>query len=141
MLSKNPIRILLVDDSHSDRMLFREMLKEIDPAIKFFSANDGVTAIMQLTADNAELPDMIFLDMNMPRMNGVETLQAIKKYQFMEHVPVIMFSAGDMETYQPRAKELGAAYCLKKNMDMQHGVDKIRIIIEKVLVHARNGGH
>jgi hypothetical protein len=65
-------------------------------------------------------------------------LQAIKKYHFLEHVPVVMYSAGEMEEYQPLAKKLGASYCLKKSMDMHQSVDEIRIIIEKILVHARN---
>ncbi len=138
MITDKPVLILLVDDSHSDRVLFREMLKEIDPRIKLESADDGVTAIMKLTADHAEIPDMIFMDMKMPRMNGVETLQAIKKYHFLEHIPVVMYSAGEMEEYQARAKELGASYCLKKSMDMHQSTDEIRIIIEKILVHTKN---
>lgn len=131
-------RILLVDDSHSDRVLFREMLKEINPRFKLLSAQDGITAIMQLTAENAEIPDMIFMDMKMPRMNGVETLKAIKNYDFLNHIPVVMYSTGEMEEYQPLAKKFGASYCLKKSMDMQQSVDEIRIIIEKILVHERN---
>lgn len=130
--------ILFVEDSHSDRLLFREMMKEINPRIKVHMAEDGVTAIMQLTAEDAQIPDMIFLDVNMPRMNGVETLQAIKKYDFLQHIPVIMFSGGESDDYQPLARKLGASYCLKKSMDMQQGVDEIRIIVEKILVHERN---
>jgi CheY-like chemotaxis protein len=134
----SPARVMLVDDSHADRVLFREMLKEIDPRIKLLFAEDGVTAIMHLIADNAELPDMIFLDMNMPRMNGIETLQAIKKYHFLAHIPVVMFSTAELEDYHLMAKKLGATYCLKKSMDMHQGVDEIRIIIEKIMVHNRN---
>lgn len=138
MLSAMSARILLVDDSHSDRVLFREMLKEINPRFKLLSAQDGITAIMQLTAENAEIPDMIFMDMKMPRMNGVETLKAIKNYDFLNHIPVVMYSTGELEEYQPLAKKFGASYCLKKSMDMQQSVDEIRIIIEKILVHERN---
>jgi CheY-like chemotaxis protein len=133
-----PVRILLVDDSHSDRMLFREILKEIDPALIFYSANDGVDAIMLLTEDGAELPDVIFLDVNMPRMNGIETLEAIKKYEHLKHIPVIMFSAGEIDSYQPKAKELGATYCLKKSIEMQQNIREIKVLIEKALVHSQN---
>jgi len=138
MLSDTPVRILLIDDSPSDRMLFREILKEIDSNFIFTSANDGITGIMQLTTPDAELPDMIFLDMNMPLINGIETLYAIKKYKYLEHIPVIMFSAGEMETYEGKAKELGASYCLRKSIDMQDNLREIKIIIERIVVHKRN---
>jgi CheY-like chemotaxis protein len=131
-----PVRILLVDDSPSDRMLFRELLKEINPAYLFHSANDGVTAIMNLTASDVELPDMIFLDMQMPRMNGIETLAALKKYDHLKHIPVIMFSAGDVETYQHQAKELGVFYCLQKSIDLQENTREIKVIIDKIMVRS-----
>jgi CheY-like chemotaxis protein len=135
MESDKSVRILLVDDSASDRMLFREILKEIDPALRFMSANDGVSAIMQLTEKNAGLPDIIFLDMHMPRMNGIETLEAIKKYDHLKDIPVIMFSAGELESYSVRAKELGANYCIKKSIEMQDNLREIKILIERIVVH------
>jgi CheY-like chemotaxis protein len=138
MLSDKPIRIFLVDDSHSDRMLFREMLREIDPSIIFTYAKDGVDAIMQLTQHDASLPDIIFLDVNMPRMNGVETLAAIKKYDNLKDIPVVMFSAGEMETYGNKAKELGANYCLKKSLEMLDNIREIKILIERIVVHSNH---
>jgi CheY-like chemotaxis protein len=63
----------------SDTFLFREVLAEVDPALQFLSASDGEEALQKLTALDASLPYLIFMDLNMPRMDGKECLAALKK--------------------------------------------------------------
>jgi DNA-binding response OmpR family regulator len=84
--------ILIVDDDGEDRELFREAIMEIDPAIQCFSAKDGRDALNQMNFEMIVLPDFIFLDINMPIMNGKECLTEIKKHARFKHIPVIMYS-------------------------------------------------
>jgi CheY-like chemotaxis protein len=84
--------ILIVDDDNEDRELFREAIAEIDPAIRCYSAQDGKEALNQMNHELVVLPDFIFLDINMPVMNGRECLIEIKKSTRLRQIPVIMYS-------------------------------------------------
>jgi DNA-binding response OmpR family regulator len=85
------MHILIVDDDSEDRELFREAIAEIDPAIQCYSAQDGRDALFHMNRGMA-LPDYIFLDINMPIMNGRECLIEIKKHAALQQIPVIMYS-------------------------------------------------
>jgi CheY-like chemotaxis protein len=84
--------ILIVDDDGEDRELFREAIAEVDSSIQCFSANDGKDALHQMNFEMIVLPDYIFLDINMPIMNGRECLIEIKKQSRLWNIPVIMYS-------------------------------------------------
>ncbi len=84
--------IMIVDDDAEDCELFHEAINEIDPEIKCWTAKDGKAAINLLTRELVILPDYIFLDINMPIMNGRETLGELKKNSRLRDIPVIMYS-------------------------------------------------
>jgi CheY-like chemotaxis protein len=84
--------ILIVDDDQEDCELFQEAINNIDSAIKCWTARDGRQALQLLTKDLIMPPDYIFLDINMPVMNGKDTLTEIKKNTRLRDVPVIMYS-------------------------------------------------
>jgi CheY-like chemotaxis protein len=84
--------ILIVDDDSEDRELFREAIAEIDATIQCFSSKDGRDALNQMNFEMIVLPDYIFLDINMPIMNGKECLIEIKKHSRLKHIPVVMYS-------------------------------------------------
>ena len=83
--------ILLVEDDKDDQQFFVEALNQISNTSLYGIANDGFEALQQLNAQNT-LPDMIFMDINMPRMNGIECLKEIIKSDHAKRVPVIMLS-------------------------------------------------
>jgi len=70
---------LLADDDPDDVDMFREALSIIDPAIVFYHAQDGRGVLDNLGVNNLEKPDIIFLDINMPIMNGWECLAKLKE--------------------------------------------------------------
>ncbi len=84
--------VLIVDDDKEDCELFFEAIHDIDPAIKCWTAKDGRHALNMLTKDMVLPPDYIFLDINMPLMNGKDTLIEIKKQTRLKEIPVIMYS-------------------------------------------------
>jgi CheY-like chemotaxis protein len=88
---RNLKSILLVEDDKDDQQLFVEALSEISNTSLYGIANDGVEALQQLNTDST-LPDMIFMDINMPRMNGIECLKEIIKSSHSKNIPVIILS-------------------------------------------------
>lgn len=85
-------RFFLVDDDSDDTSIFQEVLQEVNPSIDFISAADGQEALNTLKVKKEALPDVIFLDLNMPRMGGKECLTALKKDEQLRHIPVIMYT-------------------------------------------------
>lgn len=82
----------MVDDDTDDTSIFQEVLQEVNPSIQFISAPDGQEALNTLKLNGESLPDIIFLDLNMPRMGGKETLVALKKDDRLRNIPVIMYT-------------------------------------------------
>lgn len=84
--------ILIVDDDSEDRELFQEAISEVDPSFQCISAKDGREALRMLNNSLVALPDFIFLDINMPIMNGRECLMELKSSPRLRVIPVIMYS-------------------------------------------------
>jgi CheY-like chemotaxis protein len=85
-----PTRILLVDDDIEDCIFFREALLEsgLNTTLKISNISTDILGLME----QETLPDLIFLDMNMPEMKGSECLREIRKTSYLDQTPVIIFS-------------------------------------------------
>lgn len=106
--------ILLVDDDPDEHLLFQDALKELKNAPKLSYARDGQQLMQHLDAAHAELPAIIFLDLNMPRMNGFECLQEIRKSPKLNHIPVVIFSTTSQSQAIDKVYEQGANYYIRK---------------------------
>jgi CheY-like chemotaxis protein len=105
--------ILYVDDDFDDRAFVAEAFREIDPAISCLTACDGVQALR--TLNNAvQLPDFIFLDINMPVMNGKECLEKLKNDERFRTIPVVMYSTTTDPSEIDFYYKLGAMSFVKK---------------------------
>lgn len=104
----------LIDDDMDDQEIFALVLKSVNPAIKCVVANDGIEAIVKLTAEETFNPDVIFLDLNMPRMDGKECLQQIKKIDRLKTTPVIIYSTSTEQHDIMGTRALGANGYLEK---------------------------
>lgn len=95
----NPIKMLLVEDNPADIRLIREVLKETDNSL--FVVKDGVEALKFLNLEanysNAPRPDIIILDLNLPRKDGREVLKEIKKNDNLKSIPVIVLTTSNSE--------------------------------------------
>ena len=87
---------LLVDDDFDDALVFADVLKEVDEKVLFEHASNGMEALELLSGRETNLPDMIFLDLNMPRMNGKECLREIKANSRYKHIPVIIYTTSSL---------------------------------------------
>ena len=113
-----PARCFLIDDDLDDQEIFFMALQQFDASIRCDFANDGAKAIEQLTADEVNAPHCIFIDMNMPRMDGIECLEQIKKMDHLKDVPVCMFSTSADPTLVGKTQALGAIDFIVKPADI-----------------------
>lgn len=109
--------ILLVDDDADDTDLFREALGEINEAITCYNAIDGQEALNKLLDRQITQPDIIFLDINMPGMNGWQCLTYLKGHERFRQIPVIMYSTSSAKRDRDIANDLGALGFLTKPSD------------------------
>ena len=101
------ISIILVDDDEDDRDLFFQALMEVSLSIKYEGCVNGSDALKKLSNQDAIIPDLIFMDLNMPGMNGFECLKKIREIVPLKKTPIIIYSTATKlenkidEIYQP----------------------------------------
>ncbi|HEY8897763.1 MAG TPA: response regulator [Niastella sp.] len=108
-----PNFIMLIDDDIDDRFMFSRTVKQEKPEIKCITAEGGKEAF-DLLNNMQELPQVIFLDINMPGMSGWEFLQQIKKFERLKNIPVLIYSTSSHDKDIEAAQTSGAiGYCVK----------------------------
>ena len=111
---KDNMSFFIVDDDAEDRNLFIEAVKEIDATITCTSATNGEQALTLLTDHRNSLPDFIFLDLRMPRIDGKKCLFEIKQNQRLKHIPVVIFTTSRDVEESKDLKEMGAFHFISK---------------------------
>lgn len=134
-MAQNALYILMVDDDEDDQMLFNEALKQVDNTVRFDTAPNGADALQKLKS--APPPDIIFLDLNMPVMNGFECLKALKKEQFYQDIPIIIFTTANDTATIEKCKKLGASAFLHKPIDFDLLLAKLRQVVNFIPPSAR----
>jgi CheY-like chemotaxis protein len=127
-----PIRVLLVEDNPGDADLTKETLEDCRLHIEITIAIDGVEALDRLCRRPphvaTELPDLIMLDLNLPRMSGREVLARIKQDPSLRTIPVVILSSSDAEQDIVRSYELGANCYVTKPV----GLEAFQAIVRSV---------
>ena len=111
---KNDFSILLVEDDEDDQMLFMEAVNELDTGINCKCTSTAEGGLRVLRSSTGEKPDYIFLDLNLPMMNGLEFLEEVKASKELKTIPVIIFSTSTRESDREKAKQLGAVNFISK---------------------------
>lgn len=106
-LTSTSLNCFLVDDDLDDQEIFCMALNGLDGSINCIFANDGVHALEKLN-NLTRMPDFIFIDMNMPRMNGLQCLEEIRKIDRFNQIPVYMYSTAADPKAINASKQLGA---------------------------------
>jgi len=144
MLTENAIAfdILLVEDEPADANLVRSALKTNKVFCTLHHELDGVDAMAFLRRQGernkaAPKPDLILLDLNMPRMNGREFLAEIKRDPELSAIPVVVLTTSDVERDVVASYKLGAAGYITKPVDMEQFIEAIRQLDNYWFVLAR----
>lgn len=96
-MEKEPLRIFLADDDEADRLLFKEAFNELKMETIIYTVNDGVQLMQKLSKEDTPLPQLLFLDLNMPRKNGLECLKEIKSSKRLKDIFVAIYSTSSSE--------------------------------------------
>ena len=110
-----PGTLLIVDDEPHIRMLLEQSLEELeDVGVRLLSAADGETALATI---RAERPDVVFLDVMMPRRNGFDVCAAVKADPDLAAVTIVLLTAKGQEVDRQRGRDVGADLYLTKPFD------------------------
>jgi len=105
--------LFLVDDDMDDHEIFKSALEKVDADLTLLTATNGFEALDALAAAKT-LPDYIFVDLNMPRMGGLQFLKEIKQKDALKNIPVIIYSTSSNPVDIAKTKELGAETFITK---------------------------
>ena len=127
MLNHN--KILLVDDDTDDQLFFVDAINELEPHLECEIANNGSEALDHLQKIPPP-PSLIFLDLNMPKMNGFECLAELKNKEAYKEIPVIIFTTSNNPADKARSISMGAHMFLTKPPDFNALKIKLQGILQ-----------
>jgi CheY-like chemotaxis protein len=106
--------LFIIDDDEDDQLFLNEAMKDLKIPFECYYANNGEVALRQLKEEIIPVPDFIFLDLNMPKLNGKECLIEIKKLPKYSKVPLIIYTTSSNQKDKQEIMQLGAHYFLTK---------------------------
>jgi CheY-like chemotaxis protein len=130
-MTATPIKIMLVDDNEADIELTKSTLEEGKVRMRIVTAGDGQDALDQLEAGlkcGEELPDLILLDLNMPRLDGRGFLAKLRQHEELKGIPVVVLTSSDAEQDIVKSYKLGANCYVNKPV----GLDEFQKIVRTV---------
>jgi DNA-binding response OmpR family regulator len=120
-------KILIVDDEAHIRMLIEQTLEELeDEGVEFLTAENGEIALDIIQKEN---PQLVFLDVMMPKMNGMEVCRRVKKELGMDSVFIVLLTAKGQETDRQKGQDVGADVYMTKPFDPEAILDKARQVL------------
>jgi len=118
-----PIEILLVEDNPGDARLTREALSQSKVSNNLHHARDGEEAMRFLRREgqfaNAPTPDLVLLDLNLPRRDGREVLEDVKRDPLLKHIPIVVLTSSEAEEDILRSYRLHANCFITKPVDLE----------------------
>jgi CheY-like chemotaxis protein len=125
------VLICLADDDEDDRLIFAEALSEvITHELTMIPVCDG-NKLMDYLNNDEKLPDLIFLDLNMPNKNGKEALALIRSIPAFRSLPVIVYSTSTSETDISEVYRAGASMYVEKPYSVAHLVKVLNLVINR----------
>ena len=118
--------ILLIDDDIDELKIFTDAIKEVPGDFKCIFVNDTQEALQML---RTFIPDYIFVDFNIPKVNGLDFLSAVKKTDILREVPVFLYSTSISKEMNKMAELLGAAGSLEKTFSIAMLASELKILL------------
>ena len=129
MDTKKNIHILLADDDDDDRMFFRQAIAELNLGTNLTTVQNGQELMSYLHDPSAQLPDIIFLDLNMPVMGGLQSLSQIRNSKGLQDIAVVIYSTSTSEQDIEDCLTCGANIYLRKPTDF----DELKALLYKAI--------
>ena len=121
--------VYIADDDIDDIEFFAEALYQVDKTAVLTNGKNGVELLKKLLYPEPPTPDIIFLDINMPLMNGLECLKEIKQHLHLKHIPIVMYTTSALTSTIELAYRLGANLLVEKPAEF----DKLKNILSSIL--------
>lgn len=131
-MENNQLRILLAEDEEDDRFLFTDALNELKSKTIVHTVNDGIELMDYLSKENDTLPHLLFLDLNMPRKNGLECLKEIRSSKKYNDIAIAIYSTSLAE------KDIEETYLNGANVyiNKPNSFDELKQALNKVIIAA-----
>lgn len=123
--------IFMIDDDADDRDIFRDAILKCNRDIEVLFATDGVDAL-EILASSSVLPDAIFLDYNMPRMNGIDCLKELKSVKSTRGIPIVMYTTSGDREHEKLVLRLGADYYMRKTNGFDELCAEVNRLLDKI---------
>jgi len=125
----NPKRsILLVEDDHVDAMTVKRAFNDLNITNCLEITGNGEEALVHLRDPDKDMPAIILIDLNMPRMNGLELLKQVKNDAVLRRIPVVVMTTSKRDQDKVNSFDLGAAGYMPKPMNYKKFVNVIKVI-------------
>lgn len=123
------LKFLLIEDDEIERLKFARILQKNGYNHKLIEAENGEQAL-QILEDKNQTPDLIFMDLNMPKMNGLECLKILKSNPDLKYTPVVILSTSNNHNDLKKSYEIGIAGYIVKPLKYEEYAHKIKCLIE-----------
>lgn len=124
------LSIVYADDDSDEHYIFKRVLNSLPFRTKLIIVEDGNKLMKHLSEHSEKLPDVLFLDYNMPFKNGAECLSEIKLHPKLNNLPIIIYSNGLQEKVADELFESGAHFCVQKS-----GLEELQKALQIILTH------
>jgi len=127
------VRILLADDDRDDHFVFSKVVRENTLAREVISVYDGEELMRYLSNNTDDLPDIVFLDLNMPLKKGEDCLLEIKSHKYFSKLPVVVYSTSFNKDIVSFLQKNGVYYCLQKQSEGSDLAKYLRLLLVNLL--------
>lgn len=123
------LSVLLIEDDQIETIKFKRVIAAFEEKHRVIEAQNGEEALQYLASDQ-ELPDVILLDLNMPKMNGIEFLKTLKAHPEMKYIPVVILTTSNNHKDVLESYTAGVAGYILKPLRYEAYKTKIQVLIE-----------
>ncbi|WP_111671028.1 response regulator [Algoriphagus litoralis] len=127
--SNPPVKVILADDDQDDQILFQDAIESLNLSIELIPINHGKELIEYFDNPMNPIPDIIFLDLNMPYLSGLDCLPILRKMEALKTIPIAIYSTSSSKRDMEESLIRGANIYINK----PHDFSKLKLIIKKVM--------
>jgi CheY-like chemotaxis protein len=126
-------RIVLTDDDVDDQFFFQMALRQSGEKAELHVYDNGILLLESLIEGATPLPDVIFMDYNMPCKNAVQCVEELRRHRHLQHIPVIILTTGISPAEMRNAYQNGATACIRKPYELSGLVKLIKDVFASEL--------